>query len=181
MNTMNNNFDNDIQAVNQTFDDMLASFKSNYVNFHTNAMLSLPSLPPPLPSPSVTTTATTATAAAKSTPPPPTPVTNPDPNDALLKKYRYSANQLLEKVRSQISLNSKQISSINTDITPIQKTYLQMTEAGTALDQTKSAAVLSLEDYNELYRTTVFGTMMYVIGAGVILYLLYKPRIQSEI
>jgi hypothetical protein len=185
MNTMNNNFDNDIQAVNQTFDDMLANFKSNYVNFHTNAMLSLPSLPPPLPSPSpspsVTTSATTATAAAKSTPPPPTPVTNPDPNDALLKKYRYSANQLLEKVRSQISLNSKQISSINTDITPIQKTYLQMTEAGTALDQTKSAAVLSLEDYNELYRTTVFGTMMYVIGAGVILYLLYKPRIQSEI
>jgi hypothetical protein len=181
---MNNNFDNDIQAVNQTFDDMLASFKSNYVNFHTNAMLSLPSLPPPSPSPSpsVTTSATTATAAAKSTPPTPTPVTNPDPNDALLKKYRYSANQLLEKVRSQISLNSKQISSINTDITPIQKTYLQMTEAGTALDQTKSAAVLSLEDYNELYRTTVFGTMMYVIGAGVILYLLYnKPRIQSEI
>ena len=171
---MNNNFDNDIQVVNQTFDDMLANFKSNYVNFHTNAMLSLPSLPPP--SPSVTTATTTA---AK-----PTPVTsasNPDPNDALLKKYRYSANQLLEKVRSQISSKSKQISTINTDITPIQKTYLEMTETGTALDQTKSAAVLSLEDYNELYRTTVFGTMMYVVGAGVILYLLYKPRIQSGI
>ena len=172
---MNNNFDNDIQVVNQTFDDMLANFKSNYVNFHTNAMLSLPSLPPP--SPSVTTATTTA---AKSTPTPVTSASNPDPNDALLKKYRYSANQLLEKVRSQISSNSKQISTINTDITPIQKTYLEMTETGTALDQTKSAAVLSLEDYNELYRTTVFGTMMYVVGAGLILYLLYKPRIQSE-
>ena len=173
---MNNNFDNDIQVVNQTFDDMLANFKSNYVNFHTNAMLSLPSLPPP--SPSVTTATTTA---AKSTPTPVTSASNPDPNDALLKKYRYSANQLLEKVRSQISSKSKQISTINTDITPIQKTYLEMTETGTALDQTKSAAVLSLEDYNELYRTTVFGTMMYVVGAGVILYLLYKPRIQSGI
>ena len=173
---MNNNFDNDIQVVNQTFDDMLANFKSNYVNFHTNAMLSLPSLPPP--SPSVTTATTTA---AKSTPTPVTSASNPDPNDALLKKYRYSANQLLEKVRSQISSKSKQSSTINTDITPIQKTYLEMTETGTALDQTKSAAVLSLEDYNELYRTTVFGTMMYVVGAGVILYLLYKPRIQSGI
>ena len=173
---MNNNFDNDIQVVNQTFDDMLANFKSNYVNFHTNAMLSLPSLPPP--SPSVTTATTTA---AKSTPTPVTSASNPDPNDALLKKYRYSANQLLEKVRSQISSKSKQISTINTDITPLQKTYLEMTETGTALDQTKSAAVLSLEDYNELYRTTVFGTMMYVVGAGVILYLLYKPRIQSGI
>lgn len=66
------------------------------------------------------------------------------------------------------------------DITPIQKAYLQVMEAGTALDQTKSASVVSLEDYNELYRTTVFGAMMYVVGAGLILYLLYKPRIQSQ-
>jgi hypothetical protein len=65
-----------------------------------------------------------------------------------------------------------------------------MTGAGTALgagagagagDQTKSAAILSLEDYKELYRTTVFGTVMYVVGAGAILYLLYKPQIQSQI
>jgi hypothetical protein len=83
-------------------------------------------------------------------------------------------------VRSQVASNSKKISSINTDITPIQKVYLQVMETGTALDQTKSAAVVSLDDYNELYRTTVFGTMMYVVGAGLILYLLYKPRIQSE-
>jgi hypothetical protein len=89
-------------------------------------------------------------------------------------------NQLLEKVRSQIASNSRQISSINTDITPIQKAYLNVMESGIALNQTKSASVVSLEDYNELYRTTVFGTVMYVVGAGLILYLLYKPRIQSQ-
>jgi hypothetical protein len=174
---MNNNFENDINAVNQTFDDMLANFESNYVNFHTNAMLSRPSLPPPSFSDSTATATTTATTtAAKSTPQAAAP---PDPNDAALLKYRYAANQLLEKVRSQIFLNSKQISTTNADITPVQKTYLDMSEAGVALDQTKSAAVLSLEDYKELYRTTVFGTIMYVVGAGAILYLLYKPRIQS--
>ena len=172
---MNNNFENDIQAVNQTFDDVLAKFKTNYVNFNTNAMLSLPTSPPP--SSSTDSTATTSTTTAvKSTP----EASAPDPNDAALLKYRYAANQLLEKVRSQIASNSKKIASINTDITPVQKTYLQMTEAGIALDQTKSASLVSLHDYNELYRTTVFGTMMYFIGAGLILYLLYKPRIQSE-
>jgi len=168
---MSNNFQNDIQAINQTFDDVLASFKTNYVNFNTNAMLSLPK-----PSFSADSTAATTITAAKSTP----QTAAPDPNDSALLKYRYAANQLLENVRSQIASNSKKIASINADITPVQKTYLQMTEAGTALDQTKSASLVSLEDYNELYRTTVFGTMMYVVGAGLILYLLYKPRIQSE-
>ena len=172
---MNNNFDNDIQSVNQTFEDMLANFQSNYVNFNTNAMLSLPTSPPP--SSSTDSTATTATtSASKSTP----EAAAPDPNDAALLKYRYAANQLLENVRSQIASNSKKIASINTDITPVQKIYLQMMEMGTALDQTKSASLVSLEDYNELYKTTVFGTIMYVVGAGLILYLLYKPRIQSE-
>ena len=169
-----NDFKSDINAVNQTFDDMLSNFESNYVNFNTNATLSLPSLPPPSTADSLTTT--------------PIPKTNtssskdlgPDPNDAALLKYRYAANQLLEKVRSQISSNSKQISSINTDITPIQKAYLNVMESGVALNQTKSASLVSLEDYNELYRTTVFGTVMYVVGAGLILYLLYKPRIQSK-
>jgi hypothetical protein len=165
----NNNFQNDIQNVNQTFDDMLVSFKDNYVNFHTNATLSLPSSPPP-----------TDSLITTSVPKTNTNTSSKDPNDAALLKYRHAANQLLEKVRSQIASNSKKISSINTDITPIQKAYLQIMETGTALDQTKSAAVVSLEDYNELYRTTVFGTMMYVVGAGLILYLLYKPRIQSE-
>lgn len=172
----NNNFQNDIQAVNQTFDDVLANFKTNYVNFNTNAMLSLPSSPPPSSS-SDNSTVTTA-APAKSIPV--KSAANPDPNDAALLKYRYAANQLLEKVRSQITSNSKKISSINSDISPVQKTYLQIMETGTALDQTKSASLVSLEDYNELYRTTVFGTVMYVVGAGLILYLLYKPRIQSE-
>ena len=172
---MSNNIQNDIQAVNQTFDDMLAKFKTNYVNFHTNATLSLPSSPPPSSSDSSSaTTAPTPAAAVKSA------AAAPDPNDAELLKYRYAANQLLEKVRSQIDSNSKKIAGINTDISPIQKAYLNIMETGTSLDQTKSAAVVSLEDYNELYRTTVFGTMMYAVGAGLILYLLYKPRIQSE-
>jgi hypothetical protein len=169
---MSNNIQNDIQTVNQTFDDMLAKFKSNYVNFHTNAMLSLPP-----PSSSDSSTATTAPAAAVTS----AAAATPDPNDAELLKYRYAANQLLEKVRSQIASNSKKIAGINTDISPIQKAYLNIMETGTSLDQTKSAAVVSLEDYNELYRTTVFGTMMYAVGAGLILYLLYKPRIQTEI
>jgi hypothetical protein len=166
---MSNNIQNDIQTVNQTFDDMLAKFKTNYVNFHTNATLSLP--PPSFSNDSLTPV------------PPPASNTNAsskDPNDAELLKYRYAANQLLEKVRSQIASNSKKIAGINTDISPIQKAYLNIMETGTSLDQTKSAAVVSLEDYNELYRTTVFGTMMYAVGAGLILYLLYKPRIQSE-
>jgi hypothetical protein len=121
-------------------------------------------------------TAATTTTAAKHT----SQAAAPDPNNAALLKYRHAANQLLEKVRSQIASNSKKISSINADITPVHKIFLDMNEAGGARDQTKSAAELSLEDYKELYRTTVFGTMMYVVGAGVILYLLYKPRIQSE-
>ena len=166
---MNNNFQNDIKSVNQTFDDMLAKFKTNYVNFHTNATLSLPSSPPPSSSDS---TATTAPAAAVKS-----AAAAPDPTDAGQLKYRYAANQLLEKVRSQIASNSTKIASINTDITPIQKAYLNIMQTGNSLDQTKSAAVVSLEDYNELYRTTVFGTMMYAVGAGLILYLLYKPRI----
>lgn len=167
---MNPNFQNDIRQMNQTFDDMLAGFKTNYVNFHTNATLSLPSSSPPSSTDSLVTTSVPKTNANAS---------SKDPNDAALIKYRHAANQLLEKVRSQIASNSKQISSINADITPIQKVYLNVMETGTALNQTKSAAVVSLEDYNELYRTTVFGAMMYVFGAGVILYLLYKPRIQS--
>jgi hypothetical protein len=175
---MNNNFQNDIQAVNQTFDDMLSNFKTNYVNFNTNAMLSLPSLPPP--SSSETTAGMATTPTIKFTPASVKSAAPPDPNDAALMKYRYAANQLLEKVRAQIASNSKQISSINADITPVQKTYLQVMDAGIALDQTKSASLVSLEDYKELYRTTVFGTVMYVVGAGAILYLLYKPRIQSE-
>jgi hypothetical protein len=173
---MNQNFQNDIRQMNQTFDDVLTNFKDNYVNFHTNATLSLPSSPPPSSTDSLITTTSVPQTNANTN----VSSSSKDPNDAALLKYRHAANQLLEKVRSQIASNSKKISSINTDITPIQKAYLHVMETGTALDQTKSASVLSLEDYNELYRTTVFGAMMYVVGAGVILYLLYKPRIQSQ-
>ena len=162
-----NNFENDINAVNQTFDGMLSNFESNYVNFNTNATLSLPSSPPP--TDSLTPIPKTNTSSSK------------DPNDAALLKYRYAANQLLEKVRAQISSNSKDISTINADISPIQKVYLNVMETGAALNQTKSAAILSLDDYTEVYRTTVFGTIMYVGGAGAILYLLDKPQIQSQI
>jgi len=172
---MSNNIQNDIQTVNQTFDDMLAKFKTNYVNFNTNATFSLPS------SPSSSDSSTSTTAHAPAAAVTSAAAATPDPNDAELLKYRYAANQLLEKVRSQIASNSKKIAGINTDISPIQKAYLNIMETGTSLDQTKSAAVVSLEDYNELYRTTVFGAMMYAVGAGLILYLLYKPRIQTEI
>lgn len=166
-----NDFKSDINAVNQTFDVMLSNFESNYVNFNTNATLSLPSSPPP--TDSLTPIPKTNTSSSKDP--------GPDPNDAALLKYRYAANQLLEKVRAQISSNSKDISTINADISPIQKVYLNVMETGAVLNQTKSAAILSLDDYKELYRTTVFGTIMYVVGAGAILYLLYKPQIQSQI
>jgi hypothetical protein len=173
---MNNDVQNDIKAVNQMFDDVLANFKTNYVNFHTNAMLSLPSSLPPSSSTDTDSTVGSVKAKAKAAP----EAAAPDPNDAALMKYRYTAHQLLEKVRSKIGSNSKDISSINTNISPIQKAYLHVMETGTTFDQSKSASVISLEDYNELYRTTVFGTIMYVAGAGLILYLMYKPRIQSE-
>jgi hypothetical protein len=173
---MNNDVQNDIKAVNQMFDDVLANFKTNYVNFHTNAMLSLPSSLPPSSS-TDSTDSTVGSVKAKAKAKAKAKVAAPDPNDAALMKYRHAANQLLEKVRSQIGSNSKKISSINADISPIQKAQPPTPPT----DQSKSAAVVSLEDYKELYRTTVFGTIMYVAGAGLILYLMYKPSIQSEI
>ena len=178
-----NNFKTEIDNVNQIFENVVSNYKSNYVNFHTNATLSLPaaSLIPP------TSDATDATDATDAIPvmgakKPRVIKQNKqqDPNDDALLKYRYAANNLLEKVRSQINSNSKQISTINTNITPIQKQYLQIMETGTELRQTKLAAVASLEDYNELYKTTVFSTLMYVAGSAMILYLMYKPKIQSQ-
>jgi hypothetical protein len=176
---MNTNFKTDIDSVNQIFENVLSNYKSNYVNFHTNATLSLPSasLIPPTSDAAKEDTTTMDTKK-------PRPIKDQkdqkDPNDEALLKYRYAANNLLEKVRSQISSNSKQISAINANITPIQKQYLQVMETGTELHQTKMAAVSSLEDYNELYKTTVFGTLMYVAGSAFILYLMYKPKTQSQ-
>lgn len=172
-----NNFKTDIDNVNQIFENVVSNYKSNYVNFHTNATLSLPSasLVPPTSEASEATPAmdTKKSRLIKQN-------KQQDPNDEALLKYRYAANNLLEKVRSQINSNSKQISIINTNITPIQKQYLQVMETGTELRQTKLAAVASLEDYNELYKTTVFSTLMYVAGSAMILYLMYKPKIQSQ-
>ena len=181
---MNNNFKTEIDNVNQIFENVVSNYKSNYVNYHTNATLSLPSASLVPVSETPTSDATDATET--------TPVMGAkkprlikqdkqqDPNDDALLKYRYAANNLLEKVRSQINSNSKQISTINTNITPIQKQYLQVMETGTELRQTKVAAVASLEDYNELYKTTVFSTLMYVAGSAMILYLMYKPKLQSQ-
>lgn len=173
---MNTNFKTDIDSVNQIFENVLSNYKSNYVNFHTNATLSLPSAALIPPTSDAAKEDTTTMDKKK----PRTIKDQKDQNDEALLKYRYAANNLLEKVRSQISSNSKQISTINTNITPIQKQYLQVMETGTELHQTKLAAVSSLEDYNELYKTTVFGTLMYVAGSAFILYLMYKPKIQSQ-
>ena len=172
-----NNFKTDIDNVNHIFENVVSNYKSNFVNFHTNATLSLPSAS--LVPPTSDATETTPVMGAKK----PRLIKQnkqKDPNDEALLKYRYAANNLLEKVRSQINSNSKQISIINTNITPIQKQYLQVMETGTELRQTKLAAVASLEDYNELYKTTVFSTLMYIAGSAMILYLMYKPKIQSQ-
>lgn len=175
---MNNNFKTEIDNVNQIFENVVSNYKSNYVNYHTNATLSLPSSS--LVPVSETPTSETIPAIDKKKPRLIKQDKQQDPNDDALLKYRYAANNLLEKVRSQISSNSKQISTINTNITPIQKQYLEVMETGTELRQTKLAAVASLEDYNELYKTTVFSTLMYVAGSAMILYLMYKPKIQSQ-
>ena len=103
---MNPNFQNDIRQMNKTFDDVLTNFKDNYVNFHTNATLSLPSSPPPSSTDSLITTSVPQTNTNTNT-----NAFSKDPNDAALLKYRHAANQLLEKVRSQIASNSKKISS----------------------------------------------------------------------
>ena len=179
-----NNFKTEIDNVNQIFENVVSNYKSNYVNFNTNATLSLPStsLIPVSETPTSEATDTTEATPALGAKKPRATKQNKqqDPNDDALLKYRYAANNLLEKVRSQINSNSKQISTINTNITPIQKQYLQIMETGTELRQTKLAAVASLEDYNELYKTTVFSTLMYVAGSAMILYLMYKPKIQSQ-
>jgi len=176
-----NNFKTDIDNVNQIFENVVSNYKTNYVNYHTNATLSLPSASLIPVSETPTNDATGATPAMGAKKPRATKQNKQqDPNDDALLKYRYAANNLLEKVRSQINSNSKQISTINTNIMPIQKQYLQVMETGTQLHQTKLAAVASLEDYNKLYKTTVFGTIMYVAGSALILYLMYKPKIQSQ-
>ena len=50
---------------------------------------------------------------------------------------------------------------------------------GDNFDETKLAAGASLEDYNELYKTTFFSIIMYLVGSASILYLMFKPKLQS--
>ena len=107
-----NNFKTDIDNVNQIFENVLSNYKSNYVNFHTNATLSLPSasLIPVSETPTSNTTETTTTMNTKK--PRLIKQKDPkDPNDEALLKYRYAANNLLEKVRSQINSNSNNLKS----------------------------------------------------------------------
>jgi hypothetical protein len=150
-----------INNVNSLFDNMIRQYKSNYINYHKNVTLSMPT--------STTTTAGHVSSDSHAK----------DLNDKVLLNYRYAANHLLEQVRSQISSNSKTISKINANITPNQTKYLSVLELGDNFHETKSAASVSLEDYNQLYKTTFFSIIMYLVGSSSILYLMFKPKLQS--
>ena len=154
-----------INNVNSLFDNMISQYKSNYVNYHKNVTLSMPTLTPT----STTTTAGHVSSDSQAK----------DLNDKVLLNYRYAANHLLEQVRSQVSSNSKTISKINASITPVQKKYLSILELGDNFVETRLAAGASLEDYNELYKTTFFSIIMYLVGSASILYLMFKPKLQS--
>jgi hypothetical protein len=154
-----------INNVNSLFDNMLSQYKSNYINYHKNVTLSMPT----------TTNATTTTTPGYTS----SDSNAKDLNDELLLNYRYAVNNLLEQVRSQLSSNSKTISKINADITPVQKKYLSVLELGDDFNATRLAAGASLDDYNELYKTTFFSIIMYLVGSASILYLMFKPKLQS--
>jgi len=154
-----------INNVNSLFDNMLSQYKSNYINYHKNVTLSMPT----------TTNATTTTTPGYTS----SDSNAKDLNDELLLNYRYAVNNLLEQVRSQLSSNSKTISKINADITPVQKKYLSVLELGDNFNETRLAAGASLDDYNELYKTTFFSIVMYLVGSASILYLMFKPKLQS--
>jgi septation ring formation regulator EzrA len=150
-----------INNVNSLFDNMIRQYKSNYINYHKNVTLSMPTL--------TTTSAGHVSSDSHAK----------DLNDKVLLNYRYAANHLLEQVRSQISSNSKTISKINANITPNQTKYSSVLEMGDNFHETKSAASVSLEDYNQLYKTTFFSIIMYLVGSSSILYLMFKPKLQS--
>lgn len=154
-----------INNVNSLFDNMISQYKSNYINYHKNVTLSMPTLTP---------TSTTTTAGHVSS-----DSHAKDLNEKVLLNYRYAANHLLEQVRSQMSSNSKTISKINANITPVQKKYLSVLELGDNFVETRLAAGASLDDYNELYKTTFFSIIMYLVGSASILYLMFKPKLQS--
>ena len=165
-----------INNVNSLFDNMISQYKSNYINYNKNVTLSMPTLMPK----TTSTTSTTSTSNTKTTAGHVSSDSHAkDLNDELLTNYRFAANNLLEQVRSQVYLNSTTISKINANINPVQEKYLNILDLGDKFHHTKLAAVSSLYDFNELYKTTLFSIIMYLVGSTSILYLLFKPKLQS--
>ena len=164
-----------INNVNSLFDNMISQYKSNYINYHKNVTLSMPTLMPK----TTSTTSTTSTSKTTTAGHVSSESHAKDLNDEVLQNYRVTANKLLEQVRSQMSSNSRTISKINANITPVQTKYLSVLELGDNFDEIKSAAGASLDDYNELYKTTFFSIIMYLVGSSSILYLMFKPKLQS--
>ena len=166
-----------INNVNSLFDNMISQYKSNYINYHKNVTLSMPTLMPK----TTSTTSTTSTSNTKTTTAGHVSSDShaKDLNDELLTNYRFAANNLLEQVRSQVYLNSTTISKINASIEHTQPKYLNILEFGDKFHHTKLAAVSSLGDFNELYKTTLFSIIMYLVGSTSILYLMFKPKLQS--
>ena len=161
-----------IDNVNSLFSNMIDNYKKNYVNYHKNTTLSMPTTTP-------TTTSTTTENVVSGSNSNVKDSNIKDSNEDPLSNYRYNANNLLEHVRSQIASNSRMISKINSDIIPVQTQYLSALELGDAFDSTKSAARAALDDYNELYKVTFFSILTYLIGSASILYLMFKPKLQS--
>ena len=164
-----------INNVNSLFDNMISQYKSNYINYNKNVTLSMPTLMPK----TTSTTSTTSTSKTTTAGHVSSESHAKDLNDELLKNYRFAANNLLEQVRSQVYLNSTTISKINANINPVQEKYLNILEVGDKFHHTKLAAVSSLYDFNELYKTTLFSIIMYLVGSTSILYLMFKPKLQS--
>ena len=164
-----------INNVNSLFDNMISQYKSNYINYHKNVTLSMPTLMPK----TTSTTSTTSTSKTTTAGHVSSESHAKDLNDELLTNYRFAANKLLEHVRLQVYSNSTAISKINANINPIQAKYLNILEFGDKFHHTKLAAVSSLGDFDELYKTTLFSIIMYLVGSTSILYLLFKPKLQS--
>ena len=162
------NVQNKIDDVNSLFSNMIDNYKMNYVNYHKNTTLSMP-----------TTTSTKTENVVSGSNSNVKDSNIKDSNEEPLSNYRYAANNLLEHVRSQMASNSRTISKINSDIVPIQTQYLSILELGNNFDSTKSAATASLDDYNELYKVTFFSILTYLVGSASILYLMFKPKLQS--
>ena len=161
-----------INNVNSLFDNMISQYKSNYINYHKNVTLSMPTLMPKTTSTTSTSKTTTAGHVSSDS-------HAKDLNEEVLMNYRFAANKLLEQVRSQVYLNSTTISKIYANINPVQEKYLNILELGDKFHHTKLAAVSSLYDFNELYKTTLFSIIMYLVGSTSILYLMFKPKLQS--